>query len=123
MLAKEEKTNLYLLAIVGIVAVVGIVVLILNSESASVDVEKDLTGEAYKGGSTKSSVKRQKLSSDSYEFEDLEDSDTGGGGTDTGGVTEKMMQECARDCASYCAGKGQRVSSCEMSDGCYIECW
>ncbi|MEK6921452.1 MAG: hypothetical protein AABX82_06205 [Nanoarchaeota archaeon] len=40
-MAKEEKTNLYLLAIVGIVAVVGIVVMILNSRAESVSTIED----------------------------------------------------------------------------------
>lgn len=42
-----DKTNLYLLAIVGIVAVVGVVMLILNSGTASISLsENDLSGEA-----------------------------------------------------------------------------
>lgn len=54
-MAKEQKTNLYLLAIVGIVAVVGIVVLVLNAGSGTVYVsDEDLSGEAYK---TKTALK------------------------------------------------------------------
>jgi hypothetical protein len=48
MLAKENNENLYLLAIVGIVAVVGIVVMILNSDSKVLETsmsESDLTGQ------------------------------------------------------------------------------
>lgn len=46
---KGEKTNLYLLAIVGIVAVVGIVVLVLNAGSESVTLSSDdLSGETLK---------------------------------------------------------------------------
>ena len=44
---KEEKTNLYLLSIVGIVAIVGIVVLVLNAGTGSMSYDsEDLTGEA-----------------------------------------------------------------------------
>ena len=43
-MAKEQKTNLYLLAIVAIVAVVGIVILVLNS--GTISVSDDLTGQA-----------------------------------------------------------------------------
>ncbi len=49
-MAKLEKSNLYLLSIVGIVAVVGIVVLVLNgggSSSLSLSSD-DLSGEALK---------------------------------------------------------------------------
>ena len=43
----KEKTNLYLLSIVGIVAIVGIVVLVLNSGAGSVSLStEDLSGEA-----------------------------------------------------------------------------
>ena len=40
-MAKEEKTNLYLLSIVGIVAIVGIVVLVLNSGTGGMYVSSD----------------------------------------------------------------------------------
>lgn len=43
-MAKEEKTNLYLLAIVGIVAVVGIVVLILFNGGIETDTTNSDTG-------------------------------------------------------------------------------
>ena len=50
---KGEKTNLYLLSIVSIVAIVGIAVLILNSGAGSVSLSgDDLSGEAIKTGST-----------------------------------------------------------------------
>ena|SRR3989338_77441 len=52
MAKQEQKTNLYLLAIVGIVAVVGVVVLVLNAGSGGVYVSDDLSGEAFKSGST-----------------------------------------------------------------------
>ncbi len=42
-MAEKDKSNLYLLSIVGIVAVVGIVVLVLNS--GTVSVNDDLTGQ------------------------------------------------------------------------------
>lgn len=48
MAKQEQKTNLYLLAIVSIVAVVGVVVLVLNAGSGSVYVsDSDLSGEAF----------------------------------------------------------------------------
>lgn len=44
---KNEKTNLYLLVIVGIVAVVGIVVLVLNSGIGSTSLSSsDVSGQA-----------------------------------------------------------------------------
>ena len=50
----KEKTNLYLLSIVGIVAIVGIVVLVLNSGAGSVSLStEDLSGEAFKVSATK----------------------------------------------------------------------
>lgn len=54
-MASEEKSNLYLLSIVGIVAVVGIVVLVLNS-SGGLSVSNDLTGQALTDA-TKPSLK------------------------------------------------------------------
>lgn len=45
---KSDKTSQYLLLIVGIVALVGFVVLILNSSSSSLS-SADLTGQALKG--------------------------------------------------------------------------
>ncbi len=53
MAGKLEKMNLYLLVTVGIVAVVGIVVLVLNSQRESISINSDdLTGEAFKISST-----------------------------------------------------------------------
>ena len=46
MLAKENNENLYLLAIVGIVAVVGIVVMIFNNSSGSMGNSVDVSGQA-----------------------------------------------------------------------------
>ncbi len=52
-MAKEQKTNLYLLSIVGIVAIVGIVVLVLNAGTGGMYVSSgDLSGEAVKSGSS-----------------------------------------------------------------------
>ena len=71
-MAKEQKTNLYLLAILGIVAIVGIVVLILNSGTGGmsyssddlsgeeVEISENLIGQAYYRGS---SVARRDLDS------------------------------------------------------------
>jgi len=55
---KGEKTNLYLLAIVGIVAIVGVVVLILNSGSTSMSTSSsdDLSGQATKVLTTKETL-------------------------------------------------------------------
>lgn len=51
-MAKEEKTNLYLLAIVAIVAIVGVVVMVFNAgsgtlsfENSILNGENDLTGQ------------------------------------------------------------------------------
>ena len=49
---KVDKTNMYLLAIVGIVAVVGIAVLILNSGGA-ISLTENLSGEAISINSAK----------------------------------------------------------------------
>jgi hypothetical protein len=54
-MAKEEKTNLYLLSIVGIVAVVGIVVMIISAMEKPLKTsgvlfgEDDLTGQPVRG--------------------------------------------------------------------------
>lgn len=45
-MVKSEKTNLYLLSIVGIVAVVGIVILLLQSSEQSVWTDGDIAGQA-----------------------------------------------------------------------------
>ncbi len=42
-MAKEDKTNMYLLALVGIVGFVAVVVLVMNAGGTS----SDLSGEAY----------------------------------------------------------------------------
>jgi hypothetical protein len=52
MLAKEEKTNLYLLAIVGIVAVVGIVIVVLGNGQNIDSEDADITGKVISGSST-----------------------------------------------------------------------
>ncbi len=46
---KKEKTSLYLLSIVGIVAIVGIVMLILNNRNVAVSSESILVGEDSTG--------------------------------------------------------------------------
>lgn len=49
-MAKHDiNTGLYLVAIVGIVAVIGLVVLVMNSGSSSLDLSSDLSGDATKG--------------------------------------------------------------------------
>jgi hypothetical protein len=64
----KEKTSLYLLSIVGIVAVVGIVVLLLNGGQVSTEVNEqvsdgDIAGEAIKlvGGKTTLTIDLNKL--------------------------------------------------------------
>ncbi len=44
----ENKAAMYLVAIVGVVAAVGILVLILSASSGRTYVNDDLTGETYK---------------------------------------------------------------------------
>lgn len=56
-MAKKQKTSLYLLAIVSIVASVGIVVLILNSTSSSVSfAANDIAGYAVLVGENTSNT-------------------------------------------------------------------
>ncbi len=114
---EKDKTSLYLLSIVGIVAVVGIVVLVLNAGySSTVITTEDLAGQAAKSTRSDRLEPRQKLAIGGHKWGE----DT----SDTGGETEDSEEaSCYHDCAVYCAST--YVLDCDYvpSDpGCYPLC-
>ena len=111
---KDDKMQFYLVAIVGIVAAVGILVLLLNAGVVSNEDSGDLTGQAAKSSGGGKPQPRQKLTNDGHKWGE----DTGG----TGETEDSEEASCYHDCAATCAST--YVLSCEYvrGEGCYAAC-
>ena len=94
---KEEKASLYLVAIVGVVAIVGLLVLILNSNkevSLSNDYsfsEADLTGQATKKVKINEKKPREKLTDE----EQTVDDGSSGGSSSSSSCVENEGEDCS----------------------------
>jgi hypothetical protein len=106
----DVSTGLYLVAMVGIVAVIGLVVLVMNSGSSATYDYDDLTGQGYAGmpGASSSSVgsgttmEMYDRSSKSWVPVAIRQRTTGSEEPVDDGPEESMGSDCYEGCEGIC---------------------